>query len=90
MGSFNDLPKDVMWLIFKDVIHQFAFAIYGFRISSRTVFQVNKDSEGRELMRDQLILIACINRLSFTIVRSKLTRQRSNNRRFFFKKNVLD
>lgn len=74
MGSFNQLPKDVVWLILKQVIIDYFNGVYYY---FRDV-PVNFISfMFRGYMGEEMCELACVSKLFLSLVQTKTTRPKT-------------
>lgn len=78
MGSFNDLPKDVKWLIFQQIIHEWCNVHFNHGEldydSPFTLVPWQKDH-----LLFQMQILACLNKQCLRVVQAK-TRRKDRSR----------
>ena len=85
MGRFNDLPKDVLWLIFRQVLSfmnkRVPFERYEVGYHTPNWFQM--------MMVRDVANFACINRQTLKVMRSKTIRCAKPHDWFFIKGSLI-
>lgn len=88
MGSFNDLPKDVVWMIFKRVINMYLKQHYrGVLVDDSFIFSFSTHDYGW-LMKTQMQTLSLTSRPALTIIRTKC-KKFADNRSWHFKTGAL-
>ena len=88
MGSFNDLPKDVVWMIFKRVIIGFIEQNFGRHVLADASFSFSLSKLSNVwLMQSQMQALSLTSRPALTIIRTKC--KKKDNHRWHFKTGAL-
>jgi hypothetical protein len=82
MGCFNDLPKDVKWLIFQWVIREFFKAYYVLDPEQdilKCAFFVTNPNDDPSILCHQMCVLSLIDKKSLSLIRSKCYRSKYIN-----------